>query len=42
MDFTSNEYLAPRAIERFEILGVVLELPAIQHCQFSPVCLISW
>ena len=24
------------AIEKFKILGAVLELPAKQHCQFSP------
>ena len=27
---------APMAIEKIKILGAVLELPAKQHCQFSP------
>ena len=29
------------AIEKIKILGAVLELPAKQHCQFSPFCPIS-
>ena len=33
MDFTLNEYLAPRAIEKIKILGAGLELPAKQHYQ---------
>ena len=36
MDFTQEKYLAPRTIEKMKILGAVLELPAKQHCQFSP------
>ena len=36
IDFSLNEGLAPMAIERNKILGAVLELPAKQHCQFSP------
>ena len=36
MDFSKNEGLAPMAIENIKILGAVLELPAKQHCQFSP------
>ena len=28
--------LAPNAVEKIKILGAVLELPAKQHCQFSP------
>ena len=35
MDFTSVKYSAPMAIEKNKILGVVLELPAKQHCQFG-------
>ena len=27
------------AIEKIKILGVVLELPAKQHCQFGPIWL---
>ena len=38
-----NEGLAPTAVEKIKIiLGTVLKLPAKQHCQFSPFCLISW
>jgi hypothetical protein len=37
-----NEGLAPMAAEKIKILGTILELPAKQHCQFSPFCLISW
>jgi hypothetical protein len=33
---TSYEQLAPMAIEKIKILGVVLELPAKQQCQSSP------
>ena len=36
MDFTKGKYLAPMTIEKIKILGVVLELPAKQHCQSSP------
>jgi hypothetical protein len=36
MDFSYEEGLAPMAIEKIKILGVVLELPAKQHRQFSP------
>ena len=36
MNFSSNEGLAPMAIEKINILGAVLELPAKQHCQFNP------
>jgi hypothetical protein len=32
----AKEGLAPMAIEKIKILGAVLELPAKQHCQFSP------
>ena len=28
---------APIAIEKIEILGAAFELPAKQHCQFSPL-----
>ena len=35
MEVNSNEYLAPMAIEKIEILGAILELPAKQHCQLS-------
>ena len=35
-EFQLNEGLAPMAIEKIRILGAVLELPAKQHCQFSP------
>ena len=40
MDFTSDKYSAPMAIEKIKILGALLELPAKQHCrfgQFGPV-----
>ena len=36
MFFTSNENTAPMAIEKIQILGAVLELPAREHCQSSP------
>jgi len=36
MDFSSIEGLAHMAIEKIKILGVVLKLPAKQHCQLSP------
>jgi hypothetical protein len=36
MDFSYSEGLAPMAIEKIKFLGVVLELPAKQHCQFYP------
>ena len=35
-EFSSNEISAPIAIEKIKILGAVFELPAKQHCQFSP------
>ena len=35
-------HLAPMIVEEIKILGAVLELPAKQHCQFSPLCPISW
>ena len=28
--------IGPMAVEKIKILGAVLELPAKQHCQFSP------
>ena len=37
MDFTLDKYSAPMAIEKIKILGAVLELPAKQHCQSSPL-----
>ena len=37
IDFSYNEGFAPKAIKIIKILGAVLELPAKQHCQFSPV-----
>ena len=36
MNFTSDKYSAPRAIEKMKILGALLELPAKQHRQSSP------
>ena len=36
MNFIKNEGLAPMAVEKIKILGAVWELPAKQHCQFSP------
>jgi hypothetical protein len=42
MNFIQNEGLAPMAVEKIKILGAILELPAKQHCQFSPFCRISW
>jgi hypothetical protein len=36
MDFSKKEGLAHVTIEKIKILGAVLELPAKQHCQFSP------
>ena len=36
MDFTSDKYSAPMAIEKIKILGAILELPAKQYCQSSP------
>jgi hypothetical protein len=39
---SSNELSAPMAIEKIKILGAVLELPAEQHCQFSPFGPFSW
>ena len=41
MDFTLDKHLAPNAIEKIKILGALLELPAKQHCQFSPFCLVN-
>jgi hypothetical protein len=37
MDFTQNDYSAPRTIEKMKILGVVFELPAKQHCAIWPI-----
>ena len=42
----SNEFQLKRRIDthynwKNQILGAVLELPAKQHCQFSPFCLAS-
>ena len=34
--------LAPMAIEKLKILGAILELPAIHHCQFRPFGPFSW
>ena len=36
MNFIENEGLALMAVKKIRILGAVLELPAKQHCQFSP------
>ena len=36
IEISSNEKWAPMAIEKIKIVGAVLELPAKQHCQFSP------
>ena len=36
MFFNPNEYSAPMTIKKNKILGTALELPARQHCQFSP------
>ena len=36
MNFTQDKYPAPRKIEKMKILGALLELPAKQHCQYSP------
>ena len=36
MEISSNVKSASMAIEKIKILGAVLELPAKQHCQFSP------
>jgi hypothetical protein len=36
IEISSNEKSAPMAIEKIKIVGAVLELPAKQHCQFSP------
>ena len=35
MESSSNDDLAPGAIEKIKILGAVLELPAKQACQYS-------
>ena len=37
MDFSKNEGLAPMAIEKIEILGAVLELPARQPWTAVPI-----
>ena len=37
MDFTQNEYSAPRTLEKMKILGAVLELPTKQRCQSGPL-----
>ena len=42
INFIKNKGFAPIAIEQIKILGAVLELPAKQHCRFSPFCPISW
>ena len=36
IEIRSNEFLAPMAIEKIKIVEAGLELPAKQHCQFSP------
>ena len=36
MDFSLYKGLASTAIEKIEILGAILELPAKQNCQFDP------
>ena len=36
MNFSQNEGLAPKAIEKIKIQGTVLELPANLHNKFSP------
>ena len=33
---SNKKHSAPKTIEKMKILGVVLELPAKQHCQSSP------
>ena len=35
MDFTLDEYSAPRTIKKIKILGAVLEVPPKYHCQFG-------
>ena len=42
MKISSNEESAPMVIEQIKILRAVLELPAKQHCQFSPFGSFSW
>ena len=42
MEISSNVQSAPMVIEKIKILGAVLELPAKQHCQFSPFGPFSW
>ena len=36
------EGLAPIAMEEIKILGAVLKLSAVQHCQFSPFVTFLW
>ena len=36
IEISYNEKLAPKAIEKIKIMGTVFELPAKEHCQFSP------
>ena len=36
IDFTYGEYSSPRTIEKMNILGAILELPAKQNCRSSP------
>ena len=36
MNFIKNEGLAPMAGEKIKIMGAVVEVPAKQHCRFSP------
>ena len=46
VNFTLDNYSAPRKIEKMKILGDFLELPAKQHCQSSTflksAVLFSW
>ena len=42
MEISSNVQSVTMAIEKIKILGDVLELPAKQHCQFSPFGPFSW
>ena len=42
MEIISNEKSAPMAIEKIKILEAILELPAKQHCQFSPFGPFLW
>ena len=40
IDFTLNKYLALMAIEKFEIMGAILELSTKQQCQLDQFGLI--